>query len=476
MRLSRYPMSLRLRLTFWYAGAMVVVLALYAATVFLFVRQSASQALDAELRSDFQWPREMLDRLPDGSIAPYYEIEDSASSPWLQVWSLDGELLYHTRNAEQNPVPNAIDLAREASDRVVVLQNMVPTMRVLSAVSRIGGEDVVIQVAESEFAMQRNLHDLMLILALGLPLSVVAAGFGGYSLARRALAPVDRMAERARAITAERLTERLPVGNPEDELGRLATVFNETLTRLESSFEQMKRFIAHASHELRTPLTAIRSVGEVGLRHHRDESGYRDVIGSMLEEVDRLAQLVDRLLILSRIESGPLDLATDRVDLSDLAQEVAGQLEVLAEERHQTIETSKARGLVWMGDRMLLRQALLNLVDNGIKYTPAGGRITIRVGQSGEQALVEVADTGPGISEEHRARVFDKFYRIDESRAQVNGGSGLGLSIAKWAVEACGGCLTLERAEANGSTFRITLPTNITSHRAPVGDKAMSST
>src|SRR5947208_10910981 len=171
-----------------------------------------------------------------------------------------------------------------------------------------------------------------------MPIAVVVAGLGGYVLARRALCPINRMAERARSINAERLNDRLPVDNPDDELGRLATVFNETLTRLESSFEQMRRFTADASHELRTPLTAIRSVGEVGLRGRRDEAAYREIIGSMLEEVDRLALLVDRLLTLSRADTGQTKLSIDIVDLSELAEEIAEQLGVLAEEKNQSIQ------------------------------------------------------------------------------------------------------------------------------------------
>src|SRR5262245_63807065 len=145
------------------------------------------------------------------------------------------------------------------------------------------------------------------------------------------------MANLARFIHAQRLNDLLPVDNPDDELGRLATVFNETLTRLESSFEQMRRFTTDASHELRTPLTAIRSVGEVGLRGRRDEAAYREIIGSMLEEVDRLALLVDRLLTLSRADTGQAQLSADVVDIPDLAEENAEQLGVLAEERDQSI-------------------------------------------------------------------------------------------------------------------------------------------
>ena len=208
---------------------------------------------------------------------------------------------------------------------------------------------------------------------LGLPLGVAIAGLGGYSLARRALAPVERMTERARLITAERLSDRLPVDHPDDELGRLATVFNETLGRLEASFEQMRRFTADVSHELRTPLTAIRSVGEVGLREPRDGRDYRAIIGSMLEEVDRLSGLVDRLLTLSRAESGQAKLSVEVVDLNELAEDVVSYLGVLAEEKGQSLTVEAVGAPRGLGDRLVLRQSLINLVDNAIKYTPSGG-------------------------------------------------------------------------------------------------------
>lgn len=340
---------------------------------------------------------------------------------------------------------------------------MTPPHRILTGTTQIGSITLVVQVAESEFPMQQSLQQLLFIMLLGLPLAVAIAGLGGYTLARRALAPVDNMAERARLITAERLKERLPVDNPNDELGRLATVFNQTLMRLESSFDQMRRFTADASHELRTPLTAMRSVGEIGLRGKREASGYREVIGSMLEEVDRLSLLVDRLLTLSRADSGESTLARERVDLCDLAEEVTIQLEVLAEEKQQSLKVEAGGPTVCLGDPMVLRQALLNLVDNAIKYSPVGGRIVVRVSTSPEgMAVLDVSDTGPGIPAELRPRVFDRFYRADRSRSRENGGgTGLGLSLARWAVEVNGGRLTLESSDGPGATFRITLPNTL---------------
>lgn len=450
------PRSVRVRLTFWYVGVMLAVLGVYASAVYTFVRDNSSQLLDERLHDDFDWASDMLGQTSEGSIAPYEEFGEG-DSPWLQVYSLDGELLYETPEARRNPVPDSEKMAAKAEERIVTVPGIIPPFRVMSGGARIGGRPVVVQVARSEGPINQDLRQLLYILLLGLPIAVAAAGLGGYLLARRALAPVDRMAERARMINAERLNDRLPVDNPHDELGRLATVFNETLARLQSSFEQMRRFTADASHELRTPLTAIRSVGEVGLRGRRDEAAYREIIGSMLEEVDRLALLVDRLLTLSRADMGQAQLSVDVVDIPALAEEVAEQLGVLAEEKDQSVSVRFDAVPLWAGDRMVLRQALLNLVDNAVKYSPVGGKIDIRVTQSSVGICIDVTDTGPGIPADLQSRIFDRFYRVDKARSRENGGTGLGLAIAKWAVEVNGGRLTLEPTNGIGSCFRITL-------------------
>jgi heavy metal sensor kinase len=450
------PRSVRVRLTLWYVGVMLAVLGLYAGAVYTFIRDNSSQLLDERLHDDFDWASDMLAQRPDGSIAPYDETGEG-DSPWLQVYSTNGELLYFTPEARRNPVPNSDKLAAIPDERIVTIPGVNPPYRIMSGGAKIGERRVVVQVARSEATIMQDLNQLLYILLLGLPVGVAAAGVGGYVLARRALAPVDRMSERARSINAERLNDRLPVDNPDDELGRLATVFNETLMRLESSFDQMRRFTADASHELRTPLTAIRSVGEVGLRGRRDEAAYREIIGSMLEEVDRLALLVDKLLTLSRADTGRASLNVDIVDIAQLAEEVAEQLSVLAEEREQTISVRFEVAPRWLGDRMVLRQALLNLVDNAVKYTPVGGKIEIAVAQAPEGTIIDVTDTGPGIPSDLQTRIFDRFYRVDKARSRENGGTGLGLAIAKWAVEVNGGRLTLEPTNGAGSRFRISL-------------------
>jgi heavy metal sensor kinase len=311
--------------------------------------------------------------------------------------------------------------------------------------------------ASAEERVEQQLAEILVVLVGGLPVIVVLAGVGGYVLARRALAPIDHLAAESRRITADRLHERLSVPNAHDEIGRLAAVINDTFARLESSFDQLRRFTSDASHELRTPLAVIRGIGELGLRETRTPAEYKEAMGSMLEEVDRLTRLVDTLLQLSRGEAGTIRLSRDVVDLGDIARDVASSLGVLAEERRQRLDVAAIANVRVMADRLVLRDAVTNLVDNAIKYGPEGSTIRILVDGGPEHATLTVADEGPGIPPAHRDRIFDRFYRIDEGRSRGMGGTGLGLAIAKWAVEANGGRIALEPT-GKGSVFRIRLP------------------
>ena len=309
----------------------------------------------------------------------------------------------------------------------------------------------------AEQHLEQQLGEILFVLLLGFPLTVLLAGAGGYALARRALSPIDHLAGEAKRITAERLHERLTVPNQRDEIGRLAAVINDTYARLESSFEQLRRFTSDASHELRTPLSVIRGIGEMGLRQTCTPAEYQDALSSMLEEVDRLTRLVDTLLRLSRADAGTSRLSRVVTDLGELARQVAASLAVLAEERRQRLNVEAAETVRVSCDPLVVREAVANLIDNAIKYSPSGSAVAIRVGRNANHATIAVADEGPGVTAEHRERIFDRFYRIDEARSRDSGGAGLGLAIAKWAVEAHGGCISLETSE-RGSTFQINLP------------------
>jgi signal transduction histidine kinase len=250
----------------------------------------------------------------------------------------------------------------------------------------------------------------------------------------------------------------LKVPNDRDEIGRLTRVINETIARLESSFDQLRRFTADSSHELRTPLAVIRGLGEAAIAERRSSAEYEEVIGSMLEEVDRMSNLVDTLLRLSHGDSGSIRLSRESLDLGELARDIAGSLSVLAEERNQKLAFDITTGVTVYVDRLILREAVTNVLDNAIKYSPEGASIAIRVERIGDHGLLAIGDEGPGIPSEHRERIFHRFFRIDESRSRERGGTGLGLAIAKWAIDIHGGQITVHERPRGGSEFRIRLP------------------
>jgi len=436
------------------------VLVVYTGGVFLFLRASLFEELDRQLHDEVDLSAAALSRLGDGRVA---RLGGSASGPeqigyGLDVWNLDGALLYSEGSEAPNlPRPGAAAFQSELERVETIRSASSSAFRARSARVQLDGLPVLLRVARPEEPLLDELYEFLVAAALGLPAAVGLACLGGYFLAGRALAPVGKMAARARTITAERLSERLPIENSHDELGRLGTVFNDTLARLERSFDSLRRFTADAAHELRTPLTALRSVGEVALGES-STSVAPETVGSMLEEVDRLSTLVDALLMLSRAEGGHVAVRAERFELRELACDAAEYLDVLATERGQRITVGGAEAAWVRADRQIVRQAVLNVLDNAIKHSPHGTGIRIVVGRAADEAVLEIIDEGPGIPSEHRERVFERFYRIDTARSRETGGAGLGLSISQWAIRANGGSIEVDDATSNGTCLRIRLP------------------
>jgi heavy metal sensor kinase len=428
--------SVRTRLTLWHAGVLALVICIFSAGIFVFVRVRLYGTLDQQIGADLA----TIEKVYQEETGDLGELAHRMGITLFQV--AEGEtILYQTPGwPPGGTTPYRLGTLADASHRIAA--------------------------ARDETALRQTLWTLGVILAIGAPCAVGLAIGGGYFLAGRMLAPVGAMAETARQITAESLSERLPVGNLQDEFGQLASVFNESLARLEEAFEQLRRFTADASHELRTPLTAIRSVGEVALQRSLSAASYREVIGSMLEEVDRLTRLVESLLTLTRGESGRIQPALEIVDLGGLAVSVVEHLRVLAEEKEQSVTIDAAVEVSATCDPAILRLGLINVLDNAIKYTPHRGTIRVEVREtSSREAAIEVEDTGLGISAVHQGRIFERFYRIDQGRSREAGGTGLGLATARWAVEVNGGRIELESEEGKGSLFRIVLPMVV---RAPL--------
>ncbi|WGR96418.1 ATP-binding protein [Bradyrhizobium sp. ISRA443] len=442
------PPNVRTRLTLWHAGVLTLIICIFSAAILLFVQTRLYAALDAQLGLQIATIGKVYREEPD-------ELADLASEWGITLFRVDdaGGIRQQTEAWAREGLSSPLQPGDSASP----LSWTAPSGR-RYRVHSFTGSTYRVAAAIDETSLRDTLWTLAVILATGIPFAAGLAVAGGYFLAGRVLAPVGAMAQKAREITAESLAKRLPVDNARDEFGQLATVFNDTLFRLQDAFERLRRFAADASHELRTPLTAMRSVGEVALQSPLDAVAYRDVIGSMLEEVDRLTRLVESLLILTRADSGKIHLVPEDLDLGRLAGNVIDQLHVLADEKRQELTLRVPIRVHATADAALIRHALMNLIHNAIKYTPNGGAITVEVNATAKRAVIEVRDTGPGIPTAHRDRIFDRFYRVDASRSREEGGVGLGLAIARWAVEANGGQIELASEATAGSLFRVMLP------------------
>jgi heavy metal sensor kinase len=457
--------SLRLRLTVWYALTSTIVLLALGGLMFFVVRGRLLSQLDRQLRGDFEMIESRVVRDQAGNLRwpgsgqDKDEVEwEKEAGPWFEILSPTGSILLREGlSSDWNPLSPLLPRVGGVKSFSAELQGHLH-VRALANNTLIAGEPVQLRVFRSEAELRRAMAEFGAVLGFGLPLGVALSAVGGYLIAHRSLSPVSQIAARARQITAESLEGRLPVPNPHDELGQLATVVNATLARLENSFGELRRFTADASHELRTPLTALRAVGEAALRSEvEDTKSLREALASMLEEARRLSDLVDALLLLARADTGGVSPSVHQVDLAGLLSEVRETLVVLAEEKNQRIDIMTEQ-LTIRADRELLRLALLNLVHNAIRYSAAGLMINLRVRQRDASALVEVVDQGPGIAPEHQQKIFERFYRVDKARSRASGGAGLGLAIARWAIERQRGHIELESEPGYGSLFRIVMP------------------
>jgi two-component system, OmpR family, heavy metal sensor histidine kinase CusS len=376
----------------------------------------------------------------------------------IQVSDPGGDPLFRSDRIKDGglPRPTSLDTGQVAYEDFH--RGRVGRFRLLSRVIPGPGGPLVLQIAASSEGDDEELRELMAALAIAGPLALALAIGGGYLLARKALAPVDRMAAEADQITATRLDRRLEVPNPGDELGRLAGTLNGMMARLERSFEEIRRFTADAAHELRTPLAVMRNAVEVALRSPRDPEDYRRVLGDVLEEIERLTRLAEQLLFLCREDAGLVPLALRQVRLEGLVRETTEHMMAVADAKGVMLSCGALAPVTIRGDLDQIRRLLFNLLDNAIKFTPAGGTVGVRLGLSDGLARVEIADTGAGIAAEHLPHVFERFYRVDPARASEAEGVGLGLSICRSIAEAHGGEIRVESAAGRGTRAILTFP------------------
>ncbi|HEV2229457.1 MAG TPA: ATP-binding protein [Steroidobacteraceae bacterium] len=460
--------SLSFRLVAWYAGVLTAVFVLLGFLTFFFLRHYLeANLLDIQARRARQIAGTLVAQARrDTEDAMRAEVESlyapEINDRFIRVTRADGEVVYASgapRGERFDPaaVPAAAAGGPRESSRKVPLAS---GSLLIAAVPATGsdGTRYRVEVGASGTPVEDTLAPVVMMLGVGLPIAVAVAVAGGFVLVHRALEPVERMAVKAEEITQHNLSERLPVVRSGDELERLSVSLNHMISRLEDAIRGSKQFVADASHELRTPLTVMRGELESLAQDTGLAAETRERLGSVLEEVERLAEIVESLFALSRLDAGEAHAEWVRFDLAELASTTAEQMSLLATDKNVLVECESTPGVTVEGDRARLKQVIVNLLDNAIKYTPSGGRVRLSVRREDGFAVLDVADNGVGIAAEALPHVFKRFYRVDGSRSREQGGAGLGLAIVKSICTAHGAELEVVSSPGKGSCFRMRQP------------------
>jgi two-component system OmpR family sensor kinase len=465
--------SLRFRMTAWYAGLLLCALLVFGVSVYLGLERYLISTQQATLASECRAiGSELLPQLP-GKRAGWLMSEiNEAYAPevnarFVRVYREGTGVVYLSGAPkdgafEPAEIPFPQGKEKESSRRIRLnngRQLLANTMRFTTP----DGSHFLVETGIPLERTQVVLHGLLLTLGIYTPFIVFLAVAGGYWLMRRSLEPVDEITERAEGITSSNLSERLPIIRTGDELERLSTALNRMIERLDDAFQHINRFSADASHELRTPLTILQLELEGIVHGDPLNESFERHIGSALEETHRMSRIVESLLAISRLDAGEVKLDKLHLNLSELVARTAGEMKVLAQDKSIALSISVEEGVYLEGDRTHLQQVVLNLVDNGIKYTQEGGAIHVRLYIKDWRTIIEVSDNGAGIPSQALPHVFERFYRADKARSRASGGAGLGLSIVKAICTAHRATIIVTSEEGKGSSFRVEFPSAATS-------------
>jgi len=460
---------LRLRLTLWYVGAFSMVLILFSIGVYFFVARILAERMDGNLRVTLQTASSALARAVDQSRPVAEALEDPRfPGQIVALVNADGRLL------ARKPLSStmvfrlpALPLRNSSSPQFYELpesradadDNCRGIYQLLTPVATSAPSWFIVVTASTE-AIHDQLDTLQNVLGIAIVLALSLTGGGGWLLARRSLSPLAAMAAATERITANNLGERLPVGSS-DELGRLASRFNDLLSRLSASFSQQRQFMADASHELRTPLSVVRTAAQVTLQKpERSDAEYREALAVIEQQAARLGRIVEDMFALTRADMNELPLDISEIYLDEVIADTTRAAGVLAQCKGLHLTAEDLQEAPYRGDERLLRQMIFNLLDNAIKFTSKGGTVDVRLRRADASYEITVADTGCGIPNELQLLVFERFFRADKARVGTNGlgGAGLGLAIARTIAELHQGHLTLKHSGPEGSTFCILLP------------------
>lgn len=452
-------LSIRWRLTLWYGLTLTVSMGCFCLLILLFARHQSLRNVDTSLHE------ELTERVLEVQLAhSLSELDSQLRTRFFQHDAYDfrvvdraGKAVFVSAGLIDQPDPfqgKSFASAKSPTFATLALGQR-GDYRIASMPARSELGEFIVQTMVPMRAYDAEMQSLQTIMLILLPFSLAVASIGGYLMAGRALAPVKEIATVANSITIDHLDRRVKIVNPNDEIGQLATTLNALVARLENAVNEIQRFTADASHELRTPLAALRAEAESALRSRRSPEVYEQTLKVVVDEATRLGRLTDQLLNLSRLDAGTVQFEHECVRLDALLLDVAEQLRPLAQQRNVTLTIGEVQPCEIQGDDIRLSQALFNVIENALKYTPPAGHVEICCHVEKRLAVIEVQDTGIGISAEQLPHVFNRFYRADASRNCTVGGTGLGLSIARAAVVAHAGTIKIRSQSGTGSTATI---------------------
>ena len=460
--------SIRIRLTLWYGVALALILVLFAGGIYVVMSKAMRDEVDASLE---EAAAVAVRTLGEHRFGPFLIFEDLSQDfpelalldKFFQIFGPAGQVTLQSANIQSREIPLSQPAFKASLKGQATFESVRfdegPPFRLLSVPIRHGERLInILRVGTSLQPTEDMLDRLLLALLIASPMAIIVSLLGGWFLAGRALRPVDSITHAAQRIAAGDLTQRITAPRSTDEIGRLASTFNDMIARLEVSFRQIRQFSADASHELRTPLTITKGETELALRRPRQAEDYRRVLESNLEEIDRMSRIVDELLFLSRADLGEIKLKRAPVQLDDLVREIQQQAMVLGKDRQVETVVREVSPIIVSGDDLRLRELFLNLVDNAIKYSHPGDTVEMSLVHNGQAGEFTIKDQGIGISLEDQPRIFDRFYRTDSARSYAAKGTGLGLSICKWIVESHNGFIRVQSSPNNGSRFTVVLP------------------
>jgi heavy metal sensor kinase len=457
-------MSIRTRLTLWYTGLLAIFVLVFNVLVYVALQGVMLSDMDARLSAQVEEvsKRIQAENNPMAVVlsgrARLPSIDVFSAQYFIQISHINGDVAQSSENLQGRRLPAPEDMPLNELNLYTADVGNDVQLRVASGPIVLADLPPVltVQVAQSLQAEEEALQAARRILVLGSAVLLLLSALGGAFLARRALDPINAITETARQITQTGdLDQRIPVIVPNDEIGQLTDTFNDMLSRLESLFQAQQRLVADVSHDLRTPLTTIQGNLDLLRRGGIDDPGLRaEALQAIGDESGRMRRLVNDLLLLAQADAG-LALYKQPVEMDTLLLEVYRQAQMMS--KGVAVRLGAEDQALVMGDPDRLRQLLLNLVDNALKYTPPGGEVTLKLGRDDGWVQVSVADTGVGIAPEDLPHIFDRFYRADPSRTRP-GGSGLGLSIVQWIAQAHGGHVDVESQPGKGSTFTVWLP------------------